>query len=92
MTLTITALRQANARWFSPESIKFSGDLEYRVLHGKSKTPYLVRRTYAWTNMFDGIRKSHWRINPIGVDLAILGLNDEIFLSLDDVKQTLKLR
>ena len=92
MTLTITALRQANTKWFSPENKQFFGDLEYRVLHGKSKTPYLVRRTYAWSNMFDGIRKSHWRINPIGVDLSILTLHDEIFESLDDVKQTLKLR
>ena len=91
MALTITALRQANQRWFSRDNKQFFGDLEYRVLHGKSKTPYLVRRTYAWSDMFDGIRKSHWRINPIGVDLSILGLNDEIFLSLDDVKQELQL-
>jgi hypothetical protein len=91
MALTITALRQANTKWFSPANKHFFGDLEYRVLHGKSKTPYLVRRTYAWSNMFADISKPHWRINPIGVDLSILSLHDEIFQSLGDVKQELKL-
>ncbi len=90
MALTIAELRRANPRWFDKANVRFSGDVEYRVLHSKQGKPYLVRRTYAFTDMFGGKRIAHYRINPIGDSLDILSLDDRCFATLADVKQALK--
>ena len=90
MALTIAELRRANPRWFASGNARFFADFEYRVLHSKQGNPYLVRRTYAYTDMFGSERIAHYRINPIGDSLDILSLDDRCFATLADVKQALK--
>ena len=90
MTLTISELRQAHKLWFSRESIRFFGDLEYRILHSKAGTPYLVRRTYGFSDMFTGVRTAHYRLNRIDPDLRFAPLEEEVFPTLQTVKAWLK--
>ena len=89
MTLSIADVRQANPMYFSKENTKFSGDISCRVLHDKQRQPYLVRLTYAWTDMFGGERIAHWVINPIGANLEILPHLLARFATLADVKKIL---
>jgi hypothetical protein len=86
MTFTISELKLAHPRYFAKGNAKFFGDVGYRILHSKHGAPYMVRKTYAFTDMFDGVRKPHWRVNPIGANLAILPLVGESFDSLQAVK------
>lgn len=90
MTLTISELRQAHKLWFSRENIRFSGDLGYRILHSKAGTPYLVRRTYGFSDMFTGVRTAHYRLNRIGPGLQFVQLEEEVFPTLQAVKAWLK--
>ena len=63
---TIAQVMAANPNWFSRDNKRFFGDLSYKVLHGKvSHTPFLVRKTNAWTDMFDGLKKPHFVVNAI---------------------------
>lgn len=89
---TLAQVKSANANWFAPGQKKFFGDVSYRVLHGKTtKKPYLVRSTNAWTDMFGQQKKLHWRVNPIHPDsLKIECLTDDVFDTIDDVKEWLK--
>jgi hypothetical protein len=89
MTLSIADVRQVNPMYFSKENTKFSGDISCRVLHDKQRKPYLVRFTYAWTDMFGGERIAHWVINPIGANLEILPHLLARFATLADVKKIL---
>jgi hypothetical protein len=92
MRVTLSALKEAHSTWFSPENKRFFNDVEYRVLHGKtSHKPFLVRSTYAFTNMFGKEPKLHWRINPIEPDtLKIMPLIDDQFETLEEVKDWLE--
>jgi len=76
MTLRISELRQAHKKWFARGNQAFFADLGYRILHDKQGTPYLVRHTEAFTDMFTGVRVPHWRINPIGPNLEIKNMVD----------------
>ena len=86
MTLTISELRQAHPMWFARGNARYHGDLSYRILHDKQRRPYLVRETYAWSDMFGNERTAHYRINPIGHGLEILPLVEVIFDNLEEVK------
>ena len=86
MTLTISELRQAHPKYFSKANIRAFGDMEYRILHSRQGYPYMVRRTYAWSDMFGNERTAHYRINPIGHGLEILPLVEVIFDNLEEVK------
>lgn len=104
MTTTITDVRAANPKWFDPKTKRFMGDISYRILHGKTRLcvnghgvhkPHLVRKTYAWTDMFGQPKKAHWRVNRLeqnesGEWVVIGPLVDDIFPTLDDVKEWLK--
>jgi hypothetical protein len=90
MTLTISELRQAHTLWFSRENIRFSGDLQYRILHSKAGTPYLVRHTYGFSDMFTGVRTAHYRLNRIDSDLRFAAVEEEVFPTLQAVKAWLK--
>ena len=90
MALTISELRQANPRFFTKGNARFFGDLWYGVLHSKQGSPYLVRRTNAWTDMFGGKLTPHYRINPVSHNLKILALDDRQFSTLDEVKAALE--
>lgn len=92
--LFTTILQEVKAKqpnWFSRANKKFFNDVSYRVLYGKkSGNPFLVRSTFAWTDMFDQPKKLHWRINPLKDDLTIGNLLDDIFENLPAVKRWLK--
>lgn len=90
MSTKLSDVRVAQPEWFSRENKKFFGDISYKVLHGKkSKKPFLVRLTKAWTGSFGGKEQLHYRINPLNDTLDIQPLIDEIFISIDDVKDWL---
>ncbi len=91
MSITLAAVRARQPEWFSPQNKRFFGDVSYRVLYGKlTGQPYLVRATYAWTDMFGGPRRLHYRINELADDLTIGSLFDEQFVSIQIVKDWLK--
>jgi hypothetical protein len=88
---TLSDVKTANPMWFDRGNKRYFGDVSYRVLHGKkSKKPFLVRSTYAWTDMFGGPKRLHWRITTLKDDLKIGRLIDEQFSDLEDVKYWLE--
>ena len=97
MTLTKSAplLRQikaANQQWFSRGNKRFFNDVSYRGYYGKKTgKAYLIRSTYAWTDMFDRPRRLHYRINNINQDtLNIEELLDQGFANIIEVKAWLR--
>lgn len=87
---TLSEVKQAQPEWFSRGNKRFFNDLTYKVLHGKkSKRPFLVRKTYMWSDMFGRERRISWRINPLREDLTIAPLVDEIFRDYESVKEWL---
>jgi len=91
MIKTLTELRSLNKIWFSPSSIKFSGDLQYWLLSGKqSKNKYLVRKSDCWSDMFGNDKEYFFRINPISIGGTIEKILDDEFKTLDEAKQFLK--
>lgn len=90
MSTKLSDVRAAQPEWFSRENKKFFGDVSYKVLHGKkSKKPFLVRLTKAWTGSFGGKERLHYIIDMLGDVLNIQGLIDEKFATIDDVKDWL---
>ena len=85
-------IKQAQPDWFSLKNKRFFGDVSYRALRGKaSGKVFLVRSTFAWSDMCGGDRRLHWRVNEIDQDtLIIRGLIDKSFSSIDSVKDWLK--
>lgn len=97
MTLTkskplLRAIKEANPTWFSKENKRFFNDVEYKAYYGKATgKAYLVRSTYAWTDMLGEPRKLHWRINNLNQDtLEIEPLNDDVFGDIFEVKAWLR--
>lgn len=97
MTLTksyplLRAIKQANEGWFSRGNKRFFNDVEYRGYYGKKTgTAFLVRSTYAWTDMFDQPRRLHYRINNLNQDtLEIEPLIEEEFNDIFAVKAWLR--
>ena len=97
MTLTkrITLLRQikeANGQWFSRGNKRFFGDVSYKAYYGKkSGSPYLVRATYAWSDMFDRPKMLSYRINKVNPNTKeIESLTDDIFNNIFEVKAWLR--
>lgn len=91
MTTTLADVKAAQPEWFSRKNKRFFGDVGYKVLHGKvSGKPFLVRSTYAWSDMFGQPKRLTWRVNPLDEKLDIRPLVDEQFRSLDDVKEWLQ--
>jgi len=87
MEQTLNAVIRKQPKWFDGNTARLLGDLSYDVLYGKKTGErFLVRKTNAWTDMFDGVKKPHWRVNSIQDDLKIGDLHDEIFKTLEDVK------
>jgi len=78
-------LNEKNPNWFSSENIKFFGDLEYWFYINTDGKTYLIRKTNAWTDMFDGVKKVHYRINKID-NFKISDLFDEHFKTLEEAK------
>lgn len=88
--LTLDQVRRHNRKWFGDGNAKFFGDLEYYVMHSDDGTPYLVRLTTAWSDMFGGKKVRHYRINYIE-GLTIGSLIDDEFKTMEDVEDWLLL-
>ena len=97
MTLTksyplIRAIKEAQPDWFSRSNKRFFNDVEYRGYYGKATgTAYMVRSTYAWTDMLGKPRRLHYRINNLNQDtLKLESLIDEEFTDIYEVKAWLR--
>ena len=89
--ISLNQVKHANKRWFAPDAVKFLGDVEYWILHSHSKKAYLIRSTYAWSDMFSQAKRLHYRINAIDQStLKVLSLVDNIFDNIQDAKQWLR--
>jgi len=92
VTTTIADVKSANPKWFTRDNKRFFNDVSYHVLHSQSKKAYLVRATYAWTDMFNPRnRRLHYRINEIDqTTLEVGSLIDDEFKNIDTVKDWLR--
>ena len=91
MTTTIEQVRNANVQWFSPKNKKYFGDRCYSVLHSKTGKPYLVRSTYAWSDMFGKPKTLTYRINKIDPETLKIGsLIDAEFTDRKEAKDYIK--
>lgn len=93
MSVTLTDIRAVQPEWFSRKNKRFFGDVGYKLLHGKSsKQPFLVRSTYAWSDMFGQPKRLTYRINAIEPDLTIGSLveNGKEFRDMFQVKEWLE--
>lgn len=93
--MTLAQLRQNQPEWFSRKNKRFFGDVSYKLLHGKtSGEPFLIRSTYAWTDMFGSPKRLHYRVNRItgeSIEARRIGpLVDKSFFDLDEVKDWLR--
>lgn len=86
------SIKEANEGWFSPENKRFFNDVDYKGYYGKATgKAYLVRSTYAWTDMFGQEPRLYYRINNLDQEtLKIEPLIDDEFQSIADVHQWLK--
>jgi hypothetical protein len=85
-------IRQANVEWFSPSNKRFFKDRSYYGYYGgKTGKSYLVRSTYAWTDMFGEKPRLHYRIDTLNQETEEIGeLIDIEFKTLDDAREWLK--
>ena len=94
MKATISEVRAAegNRNWFDRKNKKFFNDVGYWTLKGKtSGKTYLVRSTYAWSDMFGNQKRLHYRLNELDQETLKVGhLIDWTFDTVCDVKQWLK--
>ena len=91
METTIEQVRNANVQWFSPKNKKYFGDRSYSVLHSKTGKPYLLRSTYAWSDMFGKPRILTYRINKIDPETLKIGsLIDAEFTERKEAKDYIK--
>jgi len=85
-----------NSDWFSKGNKRFFNDSQYFFMYSGAGNRYLVRSTYAWSDMFGQPARLHYRINTItekqdNPDILQVGsLLDDEFKTLDDVKNWLK--
>jgi hypothetical protein len=90
-TVTLSDVKSANPQWFAKGNSKFFGDCSYQLLRDNDHEIYLVRSTYGWSDMFGQPKKLTYRINPIDKTTLKIGtLYDNVFNSIDDVKDWLK--
>lgn len=84
-------IRQANPNWFSEENRRFFNDVAYMAYYGKTTgKAYLVRSTYAWTDMF-GKKHLHYRINNLDQDTLKVGsLISHEFETIGEIKEWLE--
>ncbi len=85
-------IKETNGDWFSRGNKRFFNDVEYRGYYGKKTgKAYLVRSTYAWTDMFGGARRLHYRINNLNQKtLDIEPLIEQEFSDIFAVKAWLR--
>ncbi len=80
--------------WFSGGNKRFFGDRQYFGMYGgKTGNPYLVRSTYAWSDMFGQPKTLTYRVNKIRDEngtYTIGSLLDTVYATLSEVKQALQ--
>ena len=87
----LRSIKENNIQWFERGNKKFFGDIAYKAYYGKtSGNRFLVRSTYAWSDMFGGKKTLHYRINTINDDFTIGNLLDAVFSDMTVVKEWLK--
>ncbi len=88
----IRSIKQANPKWFERGNKRFFNDVSYRAYYGKTTgKAYLVRSTYAWSDMFGQPKRLHWRINNVNQEtLEIENLLDDVFPDIFAVKHWLR--
>lgn len=89
--MTLTKLKTTNKNWFTKDNRRFFHDLQYWVKRGASGKSYLVRSTYAWTDMFGSTKRLHYRINPVTDEGSILPLIDDEFATMESVERWLEI-
>jgi hypothetical protein len=90
--VTLADVRAANGKWFSPGNKKFFHDVRYWLLRGKrTHNPWLLRSTYAWSDMLGQPKKLHYRLNEIDFTTLKIGkLIDESFDTREEALEWLK--
>jgi len=84
-------IKKAQPDWFSPGNKRFFGDCRYTARRSPQGQVYLIRYTAGWTDMFDGVKKYHYRLSKVnGLTLEIEPLIDEVFMSFAAVKAWLE--
>jgi hypothetical protein len=85
-------IKAAQPQWFSRGNKRFFHDVQYAAYYGKATgNRYMVRSTYAWTDMFGNAPRLHYRINRIGENHEIQPLVDGEFKTWESVQQWLRL-
>ena len=94
---TLTQVKEVQPQWFSKENKRFFNDVSYRVMIGKqSHSPYLVRYTAAWSDMFGQPKRFHYCINHLDPETLKIGHlieKDNMtiqFMDIDAVKDWLR--
>jgi hypothetical protein len=87
----LRSIKANNDGWFTRANKRFFNDVAYMAYYSGEGERFLVRSTYAWTDMFGAKPRLHYRVNPIGDNFQIQPLIDTEFNSLDDVKMWLRL-
>lgn len=88
---TIRQVKERQPDWFSRGNRRMFGDVEYKVLHGKTTgDPYLVRKTSMWSDMFGKPKTFVWRVNSLDDSLKIGPLVETVFNDLWAVKRWMK--
>ena len=81
-------IKEAQPEWFSRSNKRFFNDKDYKGYYGKvSGNPFLVRSTYAWTDMFGQKPRLHYKINRVNPEsYKIESLIDTQFTDIYAVK------
>ena len=87
--MTLSEVINSNSVWFSKGNMQFFGDLSYQLVRARSGKYFLVRETYAWTDMFGREKVKHWRLNEMD-GAKIKSLTPDIFAGFDEVEQWLE--
>jgi hypothetical protein len=91
--ITLSDVERAHPGWFSAENKRLFKDVDYFVLHGEaSGKPFLIRSTYAWTDMFGKTPRLHYRVNPLhdsAGNLTICSLIKTEFPDIEAVEEWL---
>ena len=90
--VTLKELQDAQPRWFTPENKRLFGDIQYIAVHGKKTGDvFLAQETNAWTDMFDGQKKPHWRLHMINQETLEIGaLLKGIYQDMAEIEEYLE--
>jgi hypothetical protein len=73
--------------------MRIFNDLEYWAVMSASGKIFLVRETYAWTDMFNRPKRLHFRVNEVRADTLQIGnLEDQEFRNMNCVIEWLERR